>query len=192
MAEPPAVRASDAERDRAVATLQATMVEGRLTLEEYSGRLDAAYAARTREELDELLRDLPTTAALPERRRPASRWTVAVMGGATKRGRWRIEGRTRAVAVMGGCHLDLRRAELAGSEVTIEAYAIMGGIEIVVPENVEVELSGIAIMGGKDHRPGRREPPPGAPVVRVRALAVMGGVSVKTKATPPEERLTRP
>jgi hypothetical protein len=58
---------------------------------------------------------------------------------------------------------------------------MMGGANVVVPEGVEVELTGISIMGGKEHRPGKQPPPPGAPVIRVRAYSIMGGVSVVTK-----------
>ena len=41
------LRASDAERDRTVEALAAASAEGRLTLDEYSQRSEAALAART-------------------------------------------------------------------------------------------------------------------------------------------------
>jgi hypothetical protein len=59
---PPAVRASDAERERTATTLREHTAAGRLTPEELSERLDAAYAARTVTELDALLHDLPAEA----------------------------------------------------------------------------------------------------------------------------------
>ena len=77
--------------------------------------------------------------------------------------------------------IDLRQAELQGPEATITIYSVMGGANVIVPEGVHVELGGLAIMGGKDHRPGKEPVPPGAPVVRVRAYTLMGGVSVITK-----------
>jgi hypothetical protein len=55
----PGIRASDAERDRAQARLQHHYAVGRLTLPELEARVAVAYEARTREELDVLLRDLP-------------------------------------------------------------------------------------------------------------------------------------
>jgi hypothetical protein len=82
---------------------------------------------------------------------------------------------------MGGADIDLRQAELQGPEATITVYSVMGGAHVIVPEGVHVELGGLAIMGGKDHRPGKEPVPPGAPVVRVRAYTLMGGVSVITK-----------
>lgn len=55
----PALRASDAERDHVEAQLQHHYAVGRLTLPELEERVVAAYEARTREQLDALLRDLP-------------------------------------------------------------------------------------------------------------------------------------
>jgi Domain of unknown function (DUF1707) len=56
-------RASDADRDRAAGVLNAAFAEGRLTAEEYSQRLDAAYAARTWQQLRQLTADLPAPPA---------------------------------------------------------------------------------------------------------------------------------
>ena len=54
-----AVRASDGERERVVELLKRHLAQGRLTLEELEQRTGAAYAARTRTELERLLQDLP-------------------------------------------------------------------------------------------------------------------------------------
>lgn len=53
------LRASDAEREKAVQTLQRALGEGRITMAEFEERAAAAYAARTRAELDVLTADLP-------------------------------------------------------------------------------------------------------------------------------------
>jgi uncharacterized protein DUF1707 len=53
------VRASDAERDRAVEALRAHAQAGRLSSEELEERVGAALAATTRADLDALQRDLP-------------------------------------------------------------------------------------------------------------------------------------
>ena len=178
----PEIRASDADRERVAVELRGHMAEGRLTLDELSERLDAAYRARTVGELEELTRDLPTGAAAPPpSTRTATRWSVAVMGGVDRKRRWRIAERSNAIAVMGGVHLDLRQAEITGPEVVITAVALMGGIEIVVPEGVEVEVSGFAFMGGREEHIAETRPLPGAPRIHVRAYAVMGGVNVRSR-----------
>ena len=55
---PPAIRISDAERQRVIAVLRDAVVEGRLTLDEYSDRVGSAVAAKTDQEARALLRAL--------------------------------------------------------------------------------------------------------------------------------------
>jgi Domain of unknown function (DUF1707)/Cell wall-active antibiotics response 4TMS YvqF len=174
------LRASDADRDRTVSRLRENLVEGRLTLEEFSERVDAAHASRTLAELEALTRDLPAKTAPAPQRKP-TRWSVAVMGGVERKNRWRVPESTYAIAIMGGCELDLRRAEIESSEVEITAVAVMGGVDIIVPEGVPVEVTGFALMGGKDENIKDVPLLPGAPLIRVRAFALMGGVSVRSK-----------
>jgi hypothetical protein len=64
-AGPPAVRASDADREAVVSRLQTAVGEGRIDLDEFGQRADAAYAAVTRKELDLLVADLPVNAPPP-------------------------------------------------------------------------------------------------------------------------------
>ena len=54
------IRASDAERDATIERLSAATGDGRLTLEEFSQRMERATTAKTRAELDGLVADLPT------------------------------------------------------------------------------------------------------------------------------------
>jgi hypothetical protein len=181
--ETPAIRASDSEREHTVELLQRHSVEGRLTLEEFAGRMERAYEARTRDELEQLTRDLPgtSTATLARRKKPVSRWIVSIMSGTERRGRWRLARSTNVVCVMGGAELDLRHAELEDIDSTITVVTVMGGAEIIVPEGVDVDVSGFAFMGGKEFRPGKTVPPPTAPSIRIKAYALMGGIEVKTR-----------
>jgi hypothetical protein len=178
-------RVSTDERERAAERLREELVDGRLTLEEFSNRLDLVYRAETSADLAAVEADLP--APRPPAR-PASRWVVAVMGGSDKKGRRRVAERLKVLALMGGCVLDLREAELESTETTITCTAVMGGVEIVLPEGVEVEVTGFALMGGNgvDVPPA----PPGAPRLHVRAFSLMGGVDVKVK--PGRRRLGPP
>jgi hypothetical protein len=82
------LRTSDAEREHVVAALGLHLSVGRLTMSEFENRLDTAYAARTRRELDAVLADLPTTppqpAPPPPRRNPLAgrRWAPWALTGA--------------------------------------------------------------------------------------------------------------
>nr|WP_280413266.1 DUF1707 domain-containing protein [Nocardia asiatica] len=59
----PWIRAGDADRERVAAQLQTEVGTGRLTLADYTERLDAAYRAKTIGELDGLTNDLPVADA---------------------------------------------------------------------------------------------------------------------------------
>jgi hypothetical protein len=56
----PNLRASDADRDRVASLLREHHAAGRLSAQEFDDRVDAALAAKTLGELDELLKDLPS------------------------------------------------------------------------------------------------------------------------------------
>jgi class 3 adenylate cyclase len=182
-AGPMAERVADADRDTMITLLREHVVDGRLTLDEFSERVGLALQARTRGELEVVLSDLPTVATPQDEkvRRSPRRWFVGVMSGASAKGRWRIGGSTTAVAVMGGVEMDLRKAEIDGAEIVISAFAFMGGIEIVVPEGIDVEMTGFAFMGGRDLK--LRDVPivPGSPRITIRAFAFMGGIDIKSK-----------
>ena len=163
-AQPPGpLRASDAERERAVEILRAAAGDGRLTLEELAERVEGALVAKTRDALEPLTADLPAPARGTDAAATGTRWTVGIMGGGDRKGRWRIASRSTVVNVMGGADLDLRDALIDSNETVITVVSIMGGSDIIVPEGVEVELGGFALMGGNDlkvegPRPGRERP----------------------------------
>jgi len=57
------MRAADADRDRVVEFLNMAYSEGRLSRDEYDGRLENALSARTYADLDRLVTDLPAARA---------------------------------------------------------------------------------------------------------------------------------
>jgi hypothetical protein len=185
------MRVSDSDREQAAEVLREAAGQGRISLDELDERLEAAYAAKTYADLATVTRDLPQAAqALSPVARaaqvsriggtPRSKVSVAVMSGARRMGRWVVPPTYVSVAVMGGIELDLREAQFSEPVVTLHAYTLMGGIQITVPEDVDVDVSGLAFMGGFDHNasgPGV----PGAPQVRVLGFALMGGVEVRRK-----------
>jgi hypothetical protein len=175
---PAEMRVSDQDRDGAVELLSEHAAVGRLTLDELEERVSAALAARTRGELDALMRDLPEKAEVPPGRRKAVRWMVAVMGGSHRRGRYRLASTVNVIAVMGGDDVDLRDAELGGGQVTLTVISIMGGANIYIPDTVEVEVSGLSLMGGDSEYGVQQQPRRGAPVVHIRSYNVMGGSNI--------------
>ena len=179
------VRVADAERDRAVTQLREHTVEGRLTLDEFTQHVGLALQARTQGDLHAAMADLPEVAVPQEvsTRRPARRSFVAVMSGSRAKGRWRVSARTTAVAVMGGCEMDLRQAEIEGPEVVITAVAFWGGVHVIVPEGIDVQLEGFSFMGGRNLKVRDVPIVPGSPRIRVRGYAVMGGIDIRSRSS---------
>ncbi len=187
-------RASDAEREATVQRLQAAGAEGRLTVEELAERIDAAYAAQTRAELEPLVADLPAAPAARGASPPArtmSSFVLGIMGSGDRKGRWRVPSKLTVVNVMGGADLDLCDAVFDEPEVEITVWSLMGGSDIIVPEGVHVEMGGFALMGGNDLKLTGEAPGPGAPVVRVTAWSLMGGTDVKTRGARRRGKLHR-
>lgn len=203
------MRASDAERERIAEVLRDAVAEGRLDMEEFEERLDAAYKARTHAQLEPLIRDLPVSGAaaapapLPADATgglaardawagriggtPTSRMAVAVMGGFGRKGTWTVPRAFTAFALMGGGEIDLREARFEDREVVIRVFTLMGGIEVIVPPDLETHVGGIGIMGGFDHR-GSADGDPTGPRVTITGLAIFGGVSVERKLRREEQK----
>jgi hypothetical protein len=193
MSEPlPDLRATDADRERVAETLRRAAAEGQITFDELDERLNAAYAARTGRDLVPLTADLQETGGAVAAPGPASgqgvtvrrgpggaRWLVAIMGGCERKGRWRLAERATSLNIMGGADLDLSQAELAADHVELTVFSLMGGADIRVPEDLHVELSEFAFMGGNSVEPATSAQRPGAPVLRLRLISVMGGSDVK-------------
>ena len=204
---PPASRPDDAprlpapsndEREAAVDRLRTHYVRDDIDVEEYERLLDVAWAARSRTDLEELFSRLP---AIPEsERQPAESdtatryapalaspgeqrergWQVAIMSGSDRKGSWVPPRKLHTLALMGGAGLDFREARLGPGVTEVTILAVMGGVEVIVPPGVTVEAHGLGIMGGFEgysQTAGRRDP--SAPILRVRGLAVMGGIDVK-------------
>ena len=57
------LRAADADRDRVVEFLKLAYTEGRLSKDEYDGRVESALSARTYADLDQVVTDLPVARA---------------------------------------------------------------------------------------------------------------------------------
>ncbi|MFI0372574.1 DUF1707 domain-containing protein [Actinomadura sp. 1N219] len=177
---PEAIRASDAEREAVVERLRIASVEGRLTFEELTERTEAAYAAVTRGDLEDITADLPGMGAPGANPAPlqVKRKFSAIMGDCKERIVGRIDGPLEAVSVMGDVELDLRGAQVPAGEVSVTAHAVMGDIKIIVPDGVRVEVTGHNFLGAR--KVAVRDPLPGArvPVVHVTAHAVMGDVKI--------------
>ncbi len=174
----PSLRVSDADREQAVVSLREHLLAGRLTLDEFSERVEDALRARVGGDLARIQEDLPAVspAATRPRRRPA-RFTAALLGHVARRGRFRLRGWTLAASAFGDLDLDLREATIDGPETAVTALVAFGNADFYLPEGVSVDVSGMTIFGHRREW-GRDTSRPDAPVVRVRVVGCFGTVDV--------------
>ncbi|MFJ9029291.1 DUF1707 domain-containing protein [Streptomyces sp. NPDC102274] len=214
----PDTRASDAERERVAERLREAMTEGRLDMEEFDERLEAAFKARTHGELAPLVRDLPapgttTDVALASDTSVAARGASGP-GGTGDVSKWRSRiGREPATskgafAFWGG--FGRKGTWTVGRKFT--AVVLMAGGEIDLREarfeDRDVVIRCVTIMGGVHvtvppdldvevrgfglmggfGETGEGEASPGSPRVIVTGFALMGGVGVERKVRESEKR----
>lgn len=180
------LRISDEERHRVAEILREAAGDGRIDLAELDERLEATYAARTYADLVPITSDLPAhrhQAASPS---VGTRHQFAVLSGVDRSGVWTVPERLSILCLMGGANLDLRQATFAAREVVITVNAFMGGASIIVGPHTQVVVEGTGIMGGYSGPSGLVDAvlDESSPTVRVKGVAVWGGVSVERKQMP--------
>jgi len=174
-------RASDAEREQAVARLRDASALGRLTFEELADRTAIAYRARTHGELEGLTSDLPEPSPVPAppRRRRRRRWLVSVFVPLTRSGRRAFAERNVVIALFAPVRLNLGQAELPEAEATITVVSFFAPVFVTVPEHVEVDSSVLPLLAPvQDSVTG--EVPPNAPRLRIRGVSFCGPVFLQS------------
>jgi Domain of unknown function (DUF1707)/Cell wall-active antibiotics response 4TMS YvqF len=174
----PSMRVSDADREEAVIALREHLVAGRLTLDEFSARVEAALGASVSRELAQVQQDLPAASAeVGIARRKPTRLTTALFSHVARRGRLRLRRWTCGATVFGDLDFDLRDAVMDQPRAAVTLVLVCGNVDVYVPEHVNVEVSGVTIFGHLRDR-GRDLAAPDAPTIRVRAAGCCATVDV--------------
>jgi hypothetical protein len=179
----PGVRASDAEREATVHRLEEALGEGRLDVDEFGQRAQAAYAAVTVDDLQPLVADLPTAgraSALPEEfvgsRAPARLFEVF--------GDVRIGGRgpvpPQVVSVFGDIRIDLRDLRTGAERIDLDLSTVFGDVDVIVAEGVDGDLEGWTVLGNRKVELARVPRLAGTPHVAVQARTVFGDVRLRS------------
>ena len=177
----PVVRASDADREATVSRLQAAVGEGRIDLDEFGQRVDAAYTAVTTAELDRLLADLP--------RHPVEIVGEVVLDSepvTTVFGDVKLAVTTgvprRASTVFGDVRIDLRGLRTAEDTVYLQLSSFFGDVEVIVSEGVAAQLGGFTCFGSRRTQLAPVPRLPGTPRVVVRGWTFFGDLKLRSLA----------
>jgi len=176
----PVVRASDAEREETVTRLQTAVGEGRIDLDEFGQRVDAAYAATTTDELDALLADLPgdRVEIVGEVVDPGPISSVfgdiklAATAGVPR----------KAATFFGDVRIDLRGLRTAEDTVYLQLGTFFGDIEVIVSEGVAAQLEGWTFFGSRKTDLAAVPRLPGTPRVVVRGWTFFGDLKLRSLA----------
>ena len=121
---------------------------GRLTLKEFSERVEAALRTRVGTELARLEEDLPDVfVAAPGSRRKPARLTAALFSHVARRGRLRLRRRAVAASSFADLDFDLRNVTVDHWPTTVTVLATFGNVDVYVPEGVNADVSGISPFG---------------------------------------------
>jgi predicted membrane protein len=101
---------------------------------------------------------------------------IAIMGGFKRSNNSQDFKGGELTAIMGGLEIDLRDASIK-NEAVIDIFAMMGGIEMRVPEEWLVVIEGFPFMGGYEDK--TRPPKDNSKRFVIKGTAVMGGVEIK-------------
>lgn len=82
---------------------------------------------------------------------------------------------TELTAIFGGIECDLRQA-IIEKDCRINVTSVFGGIDLYMPDNVNVKTNVTGIFGGADSRIPAR---PGAPTVHIEGACIFGGTDIK-------------
>jgi hypothetical protein len=168
-----------------------------LSEHEFEDRVELATNAGTHQELRALILDLPvvsspnppvpvgqvgTAALLVDDSEVENESTViAIFGGAERKGLWDPPKVLNTIAVFGGADIDLREARIPRSGMKINAVGLFGGVDVIVPPDVDVVVAGVGIFGGFGGKSRKAETGGDVPTVKVDGVAMFGGVDVKVK-----------
>ena len=167
-------------KEAAQLTLERAVGQGRLTLDQFTERVDLVWRAETPAELEK------GTAGLPE---PLEDSTVVVVGSVRhsvfddvkRKGRFALRSGTSVSSVFGDVRLDLRDAVITEDVVDITGNTVFGDVKVIVPEGVQVEVSSSLFFGTEKIRVAEVPRIPGSPLIRLRARTFFGDVKVSTR-----------
>lgn len=152
---PEKLRASDADRDRALSRLQDGLASGMINLDEFNDRSGRALQARTRGELATITSDLPesdaSAAVLPQSGVVELRGTSSPL---KRSGRWLVPRKLVLRQHKGSAELDFTQALIRHSVIDIELDISGGSVEIRLPAGASASIDGIEAIRSsvEDHR----------------------------------------
>jgi hypothetical protein len=144
------LRVSDADRAHISRLLEQAVGQGMLTLDEFSERIDATLAARTRGELRAVVADLPDMdLPRPVTAVPAGEEVLrGRMSSISRRGQWTVPSRMRLNSRICDTTLDFTNATVQTPTVVLDIDDYCSSTALILPDGATVDFNGLETVGG--------------------------------------------
>ncbi|MCK5736248.1 MAG: hypothetical protein KAH21_07195, partial [Spirochaetaceae bacterium] len=103
----------------------------------------------------------------------------SILGSSDRTGRWQPARNLSCFTLLGSIKLDFRKAEFPERGIRINTGCILGNLKIIIPRGINIDLSGLPLLGNFDNKAENGDP--GAPTITIRGMALMGSVEIKHK-----------
>ncbi|OBJ53177.1 DUF1707 domain-containing protein [Mycobacterium sp. 1423905.2] len=178
MVAPMPMRVSDADRNGTMRRLHNALALGLIDIDEFEQRSTRVSFARTRDELDGLVGDLPGPGAIVTS--AADRVELRGWAGSLKRqGAWMVPTRLSLVRRVGNIDLDLTKARFAGPVVVIELDMKFGSLDLRLPEGASASIDNVEVYVGSAVDRRKDAPAEGRPHVVLTGQVVFGSVVIR-------------
>jgi len=183
-------------REEVIDKLVMNYSQGEISLEAFERRLDNAMETNDHKVLIELVADLKLEVdkeyiekkkeelnSVYDPSDPKDLETfVDVFSGSTRSGKWRVAKETRIFGLFSGTDIDLSEAQLTHPTVYIKVYSLFSGVDIYVPENVNIVSKAFCIFAGIDNNV-QSTVDKNAPTIVIEGFAIFSGIDIKIKRT---------
>ena len=191
-------------RKEVINLLKEAYADGRIIVETLERRLNEAQAAEDKESLMALVSDIPApetpggSTSTGSSENPKSSWRInsrvprenqsffSILGSSNRTGRWQPARSLTCFTMLGSIRLDFREAEFPDGGIRINTGCILGSLDIVIPPGINIDLSGIPLLGHFDNKAEMGDSR--APTITIRGIAVLGGVDIRQKESKKKRR----
>jgi hypothetical protein len=192
---PGQLRASHEDRDRIVELLRVAAGDGRLTAEELDERLEVALTARTYDQLNALVKDLPAAPGLvagAQAAEPKELVRIDCHSSVVKReGPWVVPRRMEIRVSSGSVILDFTEAVITQPSLQIDAEVHSGGLTLITKPGIVVDADDVSVRSGATKiQPPRDTAVPVILRVQVSGTVGSGHITARPPRPPKQPRRT--
>jgi hypothetical protein len=174
-------------RDQVIDQLKYSLTKDHLEIVEFDQLVRIALSTNSKSELLSLIKDLPSKDEIGKKNQEQNiaayseeEKMFCIFSGSKKEGGWIPPKHLKVVTLFGGADLDFREAQFGSYLTTISLRCFFGGVNIIVPSEVNVVTKVIGVFGGISNRT-QKQITPDSPMIVIEGVAIFSGITIKEK-----------